>query len=214
MRNLFLTVIIISLSFSARAQFPEEIPASFQHQPKFFLNLTGCTSFIHGDWATFSGIRVGLNFNNTTKLGIGFSHLNSSVVTPIKINENELTYTTNGSLRYTYAEASFEYTVYKSEEWEFSIPVVIGGGRAHYNYISRANPGLARSPNYTAWIIQPEASVQYTILNCAGANASLGYRSPLYASPEIRGNLNSVTFSVGFQLLLYELYKMSFPEKK
>jgi hypothetical protein len=198
----------------ACAQFPRDICTSFKEKPQFFLDFTGYTSFIHGDWGIFSGMRAGLNYNQTVKVGLGFSYLNSSVVTPIHISENELNYTTNGLLRFTYAEATFEYIFYKTDDWQLSFPLTVGGGKAHYKYISRTNSEQARSPGYAAWIVEPAITAQYILLDCAGANASLGYRSTLAAGPEIKSNLNSVTFSLGFQLLLYEIYRMAFPKKE
>jgi hypothetical protein len=206
MRLTFLVFFSTWLLF-AKAGFPQSIGESLHTTPKLFSSFTGYTSFIKGDLATFSGIRGGLNFNNTLKFGIGISHLNSSVVTPIYIKENDLNYSTNGSLKFTYGEVSAEYVFYNQPPWQFSIPVSIGFGSAHYNYISRTNYKLTHSSNYSMWILQPEADAQYIILRWIAANSSLGYVTMLYAPDKTKGSINSVTFSVGFRLFLDEIWK-------
>src|SRR5437763_12385180 len=106
MRSVGIALILFIASFFAQAQFPDDIATSLHQKPKLFFNFTGYTSYIKEDWATFSGIRAGLNFNNTVKFGLGVSHLNSSVVTPIHITEDKMNYSVNASLHFTYAEAS------------------------------------------------------------------------------------------------------------
>jgi len=207
MRLLVIALILFAGSFAAQAQFPVYIQASLHEKPNLFVNFTGYTSFIKGDWAMFSGLRTGLNYNNTIKFGLGVSHLTSAVISPIHIMADELNYSTNASLHFTYGEASVEYVFYKNEQWEFSIPVAVGCGGAHYNYISRSKNGLTHSPNYTAWIAEPEVSAQFTIPKWIGANASLGYLGTLHASPALKGNFNSITFSAGFSLFLDEIWK-------
>jgi hypothetical protein len=207
MRCLLLALIFSASLSNAKAEFPQSVSESLHQKPKLFFSFTGYTSFIKGDWATFSGLRGGLNFNNTLKFGLGISHLNSSVVTPIHIKENNLDYSTNGSLKFIYGEASVEYIFYDQAPWQFSVPVSVGCGSAHYNYISRSNYELTNSSDYTLWILQPEANAQYTILKWIAANASLGYLSSLHAPAEIKGSISSVTFSIGFRLFLDEIWK-------
>jgi hypothetical protein len=208
MRILFISTVFLAFFSAAKAQFPEDIRASLREKPKFFFNLTGYTSFISGNWATFSGARFGLNYNNTIKLELGISNLRSSVVVPLQIQEGDLKYSTNGSLHFTYAEVCMQYIFYKDEAWEISLPVSIGAGSAHYNYISRSNAGLASSISYTAWVIQPAVAAQYTVLKWVGTNASLGYLASLHSSP-----FNSVTFSIGFSLFLDEIWKDAVQKK-
>ena len=184
---------------------------SFRHKPKFFFNFIGYTSYISGDVATFSGIRLGLNYNKTVKIGIGLAGLNSPVVTAIDITEEGQTYTTNATLNYGYLEGYFEYIFYNKDRWQFSVPIAIGAGSAYYSYVSRTDTTkLIKLIPSSIWTVEPSVAAQYTILRWLGAGASLGYRQTLYAQPKIDENFNSVTFSIGLRLFLDEIYKMIF----
>jgi hypothetical protein len=213
MRSVCIAVSLIAFSFFAKAQFPQDIAESFSAKPQFFFDFTGYTSFIKKDWANFTGIRFGLNYNEKVKVGLGVSYLNSPVVTPIHITEEDVSYTTNGKLRFTYAEASLEYIFYNEAAWQFSLPLTIGGGRAHYKYISRSKEELANSRSYAAWIFLPEVTAQYTVLNVAAATGSLGYLGTLHAPAQLKKSFNSITFSVGFTLFLDQIWK-SVSQKK
>jgi hypothetical protein len=191
----------------------QSIGTSLEEKPKFFFNFTGYTSFIKGDWATFSGLRTGLNYNNTLKFGIGVSYLNSSVVSPIHIKENNISYSTNGSLKITYAEFSVEYIFYNKPPWQFSFPLSLGCGNAHFNYISRSNAELRQSSNYTLWLMQPEGDAQYTILKWIAVNSALGYLTSIHAPEHIEDSITSFTFSLGFRLFLDEIWKSVKEEK-
>jgi len=212
-RRIFILTALSAFCFSAKAEFPQDVHGAFSGKPKPFVSLTGYTSFIKGDWAAFSGIRGGVNFNNVFKFGAGISHLSSSVVKAIPVSENELSYTTNAALHFTYGEVSAEYIFYNEDEWQLSIPLVIGCGNAHYNYISHSTDVLTYSPNYTVWITEPEVAAQYTILKWLGAGASLGYLGTLHAPAAIRGSFNSFTFSAGFNLFVDEVWKSVFQKQ-
>jgi hypothetical protein len=204
--RIFLFTALSVFCLSANAEFPQDVHGAFNGKPKPFVSLTGYTTFIKGDWAAFSGIRAGLNFNNTFKFGVGVSHLSSSVVTSIPVSENTLSYTTNASMHFTYGEVSAEYIFYNEGPWQLSIPLVIGCGNAHYNYISRTNSVLTQSSNYTVWITEPEIAAQYTIFKWLGAGASVGYLGTLHAPAAVKGSFNSFTFSAGFNLFVEEVW--------
>jgi hypothetical protein len=206
----FFAIVFFVFSINAKAEFPTRIQESISQKPKFFFDLTGYTSFIKSDWATFSGARAGLNYNDCIKFGLGVSHLNSSVVSHIHIKENDMDYFTNGSLKFTYGEAAIEYIFYNKPPWQFSIPVSIGYGKAHYNYISRTNNSLTHSGNYNIWILQPEGYAQYSIFNWIALNSSLGYLKSLHRPYQIEDGFNSITFSIGFNLFpaaIWEIIK-------
>jgi hypothetical protein len=200
MRSAFFLVYFVSITFFANAKFGQDIIESFSSKPRFFLDVTGYTSFMKGDQATFSGIRTGLNYNNTVKVGLGISRLNSSVVTPIQVFENNSDYTTNGALRLLYGEVIFEYVFYKEKSWQLSVPIGLGLGKMHYKYISRSDDALTRSPSYPVWLFHPELAAEYKVLKWVGATASFGCLTSLGSTKKFYGNLSTPTFSVGVKL--------------
>jgi hypothetical protein len=52
---------------------------------------------------------------------------------------------------------------------------------------------------------------QYSFFRWAGIGSSLGYRISLYSPDKLNENFSSITFSLGLQLYLDEIYNMVFP---
>ena len=55
----------------------DSIRTSFTHDPLFLIKLDARNSFISSYLVKLKGVKVGLNFNNTTNLGIGYSWLST-----------------------------------------------------------------------------------------------------------------------------------------
>src|SRR5262245_32769060 len=85
------------LSVSVKSQVLDTIKASLQKKPRFFITLASFNTIIDRQYANIGGLRMGLNYNQRIRFGIGFFNLaNNAVVTPIDISENGNNYTTNG----------------------------------------------------------------------------------------------------------------------
>jgi len=195
----------------AKAQFLDSISASFHHKPKVFLNLIGYTSSIQSEVAAFSGLRVGLSFNRKVKIGIGLAGMKSRLVQPISVKTDTVPYITNGNLRFGYFETSVEYVFYRKYPWSFGVPLELGIGTVHYEYVKTKDSAYATTPKHTVIILQPEIKGQYSIFRWMGLGASLGYRFTLYSPDAMNENFNSPTFSFGLQIYLDEIYHMVFP---
>lgn len=202
----------LSLKF-CNAQVMDTIRYSLDQRPKFFLNFVPFSSFIKQDIATFSGIRAGLNFNRRIKFGIGyFTLINSSVVSPVLIEDDGPAYSTSGELNFHFFSINAEYIFYNKYPWQLSfIPFQIGLGRASYDYIRRSEDNRVSTDPESVFIYYPDFSAQYNILNWLGGGASVGYRFTATGSQNIQEDLNSPTFSLTLKVFIDELYKMAFP---
>ena len=187
---------------------------SLQQKPKLFLNFVPINSYISGDIANFSGVRVGLNYNKRIKFGVGYFALtSSSVVSPVIIDDDGLAYQTSGELNFHFFSVTTEYIFYRKDPWQFSfIPLQFGLGRASYDYIRRSEERRVATKGETVFILHPDFNAQYSILNWLGLGASLGYRVSLNGSKNVREDFNSPTFSLTLKVFVDELYKMAFPD--
>ncbi|MBK7850761.1 MAG: hypothetical protein IPJ66_06335 [Bacteroidetes bacterium] len=94
----------------AKAQVLDTLYASLEKRPKFFINLQNYYGFISKDFANFTGLKFGLSYNKRVRFGFGVAGLDAgSVVSEIEIEEDTLSYTTNGELKFSFISASAEY---------------------------------------------------------------------------------------------------------
>jgi hypothetical protein len=207
----YLLVIFFLAPVISAGQILDTINASFHHKPKLFLSLIGFTSFINEDLAAFSGFRFGLSYNKKVRIGIGLAGMNSRIVRQIKVDTDSGVYVTNGNLRFGYFETSFEYIFFKKYPWQFSVPLELGIGTAYYEYVETKDSAYAHTPSNTIVIFHPEVKAQYSFFRWAGIGSSLGYRISLYSPDKLNENFSSITFSLGLQLYLDEIYNMVFP---
>ncbi|HNP49176.1 MAG TPA: hypothetical protein PKK99_02020 [Bacteroidia bacterium] len=200
-------------SSDSHAQVLDTLYSSLEKKPKFFINILNYYGFISKDFANFSGLKFGLNYNKRVRFGFGVAALDAgSVVSSISIEEDSLAYTTNGELKFSFLSASAEYVFYHQYPWQFSIiPYNLAVGTAGYEYIRRSDHTRVSTPSETVITFQPELTGQFSIFRWIGLGASFGYRKTLYSSKNIRENFNSPTFSVGLKLFMDEIYKIAFP---
>jgi len=215
-----ISILLLSLIFcsvlagkSSNAQVLDTVSYSLKQKPKLFLNFVPFNSYISRDIANFSGIRVGLNYNKRIKFGVGYFALtNSSVVSPVVIEDDGPAYETSGELNFHFFSVTTEYIFYQQSPWQFSfIPLQLGLGRASYDYIRRSEFRRVATKAETVFIIHPDFNAQYTVLDWLGFGASLGYRVSLNGSKNVREDFNSPTFSLTLKVFVDELYKMAFP---
>ena len=205
-----LLIIILGASF-ANAQMMDEIGQSFRKRPKFFFNFTQYNSVINRESANVSGIRAGLEFNEKVRLALGYSWLYSDIVDRINVNRNDLSYQTNGQLKFNYLNTTFEYEFYSSYPWHISVPLTVGAGGAHYEYIDRFTKVRTKTENFPVVLFEPAVNAQYNIIDWVGISGGLGYRVALNASRDFKKNFNSPIYIIQLKFFFDEIYKEVFP---
>lgn len=193
-----------------KAQLADTIVYSLQQKPKFFFMLASFNTFIDKQFANIGGVRMGLNYNQRVRFGVGFFNLtNNAVVTPLNIKENELNYVTNGQLYFSFVSISAEYFFFNKYPWQCTFtPFQMGFGRAKYGYISRPDRIKAYTPSETIILYQPEISAQYSVFKWLGAGVSTGYRFTLLRSRKTTQDLNASTFAIDIRIFLDQVYKL------
>ncbi|MFM9051947.1 MAG: hypothetical protein ACKOKF_06480 [Bacteroidota bacterium] len=223
MRRCFLFLIVIFHAFLAAAEdfdfkavagsWKDTVVYSLHQKPTYFFNLAGYNSFINGEYVAFGGFRMGLDYNERVKFGIGFFLLDPNQVTSsIAVVEDTLTERTNGFLQARYFSLSAEYVIYDRQPWQFSIlPVELCIGGAHYRYVSPFTKNRLETRDVPLLFYQPAVTAQYSLLSWLGVGASLGYRMTIFSSPEAREDFSAIGFSAGVRVFVEEAYHAVFP---
>ena len=195
---------ILLLSFilidNCKAQFLDSIKSSFQSSPKPFIRLHTRNSFITNLFARVNGIQIGLDYNKTLKLGLGYNWLSSSIIKPINKVEAEL--------KLHYISPFIEYTFYRNEKWDIAIPVLIGIGNAYYHYIKNSVP--FKTNKTPVLFYEPYMTAQYRIIPWIGLGFGVGYRLSIIGNKQLKENFTAPIYVLKINLLVNELFKKSF----
>lgn len=211
MKRLAVILFFAFTGTTLHAQLLDSISASFKKKPKVFFNFTQHNSFINRESANVSGLRAGLEFNDKVRLAVGYSWLYSDIVDKIEVNRNDLSYQTNGQLKFRYINTSFEYEFYNHYPWHISLPLVLGGGGAHYEYIDRATGARSETGNFPVVLLEPSVNAQYNIIDWVGISGGLGYRVALNASKDFKKNFNSPIYVLQLKIFFDAVYREVFP---
>lgn len=212
MKRLALSLFFVLSAVAMQAQVLDEIKGSFSKKPKFFFNFTQYNSFINRESANISGIKAGLEFNQKVRLGLGYGWLSSDIVDKIAIQKNDLSYQTNGQLKFNFVNTSFEYEFYTNDSWHLSVPLVVGAGGAHYEYIDRITKERTSTKNSTVVLFEPTVNAQYNIISWVGVSAGLGYRFAVNGTRDYRKNFSSPIYTISLKIFFDEIYRDVFPD--
>ncbi len=194
------------------AQVLDDIAMSLRKKPEFFFNLTQYNSFISNQAANVSGIRAGLEFNEKVRIAVGYSWLYSNVVDKISIAENDVSYQTNGQLKFHYVNTMFEYEFYSNYPWHISVPLVVGAGNSHYEYIDHNTHERLSTKNFPVVLFEPSVNASYNIIEWIGVSGGLGYRVALNSTKDFKKNFNSPIYVIQLKFFFDAIYKDVFPK--
>ena len=196
------TFFIILLSFfifssQGHAQLFDSIRTSFDYKPKFLLKFDTRNSFISNQYAKIHGIKVGLSFNKTTNIGIGYHWMPKRPLEPTLLNSNKI------DLKFGYAVAFFEYNFYKSKYWSAEIPVQIGLGKAQYDDLD-----LAITIG-SSWIIiyEPAMTIEYKFLKYFGIGGGVGFRLAIKSNQQIKESFTAPEYILRVKIYSGDIYK-------
>src|SRR5688572_25167270 len=122
-----LILILLLNAFSSRGQLVDSIAHSFTHKPSFYWNYGTNYSFISNQFAGVMNIKLGADFNTTTKIGAGFNWIQKGMEKQSAVQGFR-----ESQLYMRYVSVFFEYTYFKTYHWEASIPAQLGLGNMNY----------------------------------------------------------------------------------
>ena len=196
---------------TSSAQLFDSIAASFQYKPKFALKLDTRNSFITQQVARVRGIKVGLNFNNTTQFGIGVNWLASDFSKLRTIRTNEGIKQQEVKLRYWFISPYFEYAFYRTRRWDVSVPIQLGFGSSLFHYENEQGEQV-RVDRGGIIVYEPAMTTIYKPVVWAGVGLGIGYRISLLNNKNIGETFNSPTYTVKLNVYFGELYRILAPK--
>jgi hypothetical protein len=206
-RIYLLVVFLISFS-AAQAQLLDSIKGHLQNKkPKFSIKFDNRNSFVSSTNARIIGIKIGWEYNELVKLGIGYNFLVSNIrKEKIIVGQNSEFDTVVSLLKFEYLSPYFEYVFFKTKRWEHSIPVQIGIGNIRYEH--RDDKGRIRYENYKPIILyEPAMTTQFKVFPWFGLAAGVGYRLAYYNKRGQTENFTSPIYLFRVKIFLGEMYR-------
>jgi hypothetical protein len=212
----FFFLLFFGLSFlQSHSQVLDSIQFCFKKKPHLTGGISTKNTFINGFTSPVYTARMGLDFDNRIKMGIGISWLKLSKYhigrdnTPFYIDkyiaDQSGLQIVHPELQFRYVNLFVEYVYYKTGKWQFSIPILIGVGDSRYKYNFNDRPIV--ESKHLIFLYEPVVSGQYKINKWFGAGLDVGYRIMIIGNRHIGSKFNSPIYDLGVIIFWGELYR-------
>jgi hypothetical protein len=189
---------------NSNAQLISSLKDQFKQKPKFSLRFDTRNSFIANKAAKIRGIKFGLDYGKDVTVGMSFNWLDKKFSTTKNVMQGEDTVVAH--LDFGYLGAYFEYTFYRTEHWEISIPVQIGIGSTFFGFRDEKNK-QQRLYQKPIIVYEPSMTADYKFWRYLGVGAGVGYRLMLVNNKDIEGNFNSPIYVLKLKVYLGDMYR-------
>ena len=157
-------------------------------------------SFFANEWAIIRGIRVGLDFNKTFKMGLGYSWLGKEIQHSITVSDKPV----NADYFFHYGVVYGEYTFYQVKPFSMSIYASLGGGRSWDRYID--GNGLRQTANSSFVLVyEPYMTGMVDVLKYFSIGGGMGFRVALTGDDFSKSRLNTLIYVFKLQIKVAEI---------
>lgn len=183
-----------------RAQFFDSIQTSLTYKPTLDFKLESRNSFFANEWALISGIRVGLNFNETFRTGVGYSWLRKEIQHTISIENKP----TQADYFFHYGTVYGEYTFYNVKPFSLTIFASVGGGRSWDRYIN--SDGNRQTANSAfVFVYEPYMTGMVDVLKYFSVGGGMGFRIAASGNKFSNQRLNTLIYVFKLQFKISDI---------
>jgi len=187
-------------SFKSAAQFFDSIQTSLTYKPRLDFKLESRNSFFANEWAMIGGARIGLDYHNTFKMGVGYSWLRKEIQHTITVSDQP----TNADYFFHYGVAYAEYTFYNVKPFSMSIYASVGGGRSWDRYIDSSGKRQTANSAFVL-VYEPYMTGMVDVLKYFSVGAGMGFRLVATKSNFSRSRLNTLIYVFKLQIKVGDL---------
>ena len=181
---------------------------------KFIFSFDSDKNFLNGSDVRFFGFKVGLQFDDKFRVGMGLQILADFIPVRVVVNEGEHNeYTTDGKLDITLMTSYYERILHTSTRWEFTASLHHGIGGVSRRYIDTVGVEQQKSAGGFV-LLTPAVEGHYKFFSWLGIGAGVGYRIAFYNDKKVQQLVNSPIYVLKMKLFLGELYKAIFKKEK
>lgn len=181
--------------------FENDLRKALKSSPKFEFRLDSRNSFINTTSVRVFGIKAGIQYADKLSFGLGYNFLLSNIRKDIRLGNESI----EGKLKFRMISPYIEYTFYRDEKWELSIPVQLGFGSSFYQL---KGDGFDEKINRQFVIsYEPAITFHYRVLRYFGLGMGVGYRLMLKHNSAVEEKFTSPVYLFKFKLYFQDLLK-------
>ena len=164
---------------------------------KFNFQLDNRFSKIHNNEVVIFGAKIGMQYKNLTRFGIGAS----TIIKPVTVPYFDRRTNTAGEniINFWYISIYNDWIVYKSSKWECFLTEQIGYGKP--TFIREVNNDVIKDVNRDLYVNEISGQVNYKILTWLGAGTGVGYRNLWNKKSALTNTFNAPIYI--FKLIIY-----------
>lgn len=189
MKTKFLIISLLLIATCFGQQKSEKYKFNFQLDNRF--------SSIRNNKIALFGAKVGLQFRNLTRFGIGVSF----ILNPVEIsyiNKKTKLEDTN-TINFWYASFFNDWLLYNNNKWQCFVTEQIGYGKPAF--IHEENSEILNEISTPIFVNEISAQVNYKIIRWAGIGAGYGYRNLWNGDTRLKNTFNAPIYII--KLIIY-----------
>lgn len=207
---IFLLFLTVNPSFAQVIKDKHHIEATKKW--KFMLAFDGRRSLMKNQTVKIGGLRIGMQFKNNFRTGIGLYGFDRPFETTIQFPKNGEKIKANELLNYSYFTLFFEPIIYRIRKWEFSVPTSIGRGRAKLLVLDTLGRVLANREGGTTFL-EVAGYAENRVFWWIGIGGGIGYRQILNTQIIGGRKLDGPYYQLAIKLYLGEIARRVFTKK-
>jgi hypothetical protein len=198
--DFFALLLFISLSGYSQNNHLDSIKYAFNQKPKLILKLDSKFSFVSNQLVSMRGIKIGANFNDVVKVGIGYSWMknNFKFDAPTELINNELY-----DLKYSYISVFGDYNFHNNNSWSFIANTDFAIVKVGYQDV------VEKQFDYQSFgvVLEPSLIAEYLFLRYFIAGSGLGYRFVFREEKNIKEQFSAPIFIIRLKIDFNKIHK-------
>lgn len=181
--NLFLLLLIFSIACFGQGQ---------TKKYNFNFQIDNRLSSIRGNTITLFGAKIGVQYKNLTRFGVGAS----LIVNPVEIrylNKKTKVEETN-TINFWYGSFFNDWILYKNDKWECFITEQIGFGKPSFE--RSVGDEILTDIAIPLIVNEISAQINYKIVHWAGLGAGFGYRNLWNGDAKLKNTLDAPIYVI------------------
>lgn len=196
----------LSIASYSQADFFSSISDAIRSDPKLDFKIDSRNSFVGSRYARILGVKVGANYDDVFKVGIGYNMLLSEVRTNRMITnsagQRELV---SARFRMRYVSPYAEYNFYNESPFQLSILVLTGMGSSNFTYQDFYGVEYV-TPKRINFIYEPYMLGEFKPFKYVGFGAGVGYRLIASGDKYTQRKVNSPIYVFNLKIYFDEIW--------
>ena len=154
---------------------------------KFAFQLDNRFSSIRSNDITIFGAKIGMQYKNFTRIGLGTSF----ILNPVSIEyfNKKLKVQETNNINFWYISVFNDWILYKSNHWECFVTEQIGYGKPSFS--KEINENVVSNVNIGLFVNEISGQADYKINSWFGAGIGVGYRNIINQSTQLKNTFNA-----------------------